>query len=108
MLTKKRESTGLKHLNDNKAFIGYSNDMDDIYENIEEYNPNMKHKVLIVFDDMIPDILSNKRLNPDIDFKDFMDLYKKCTTKPYSFLIIDDTLGLDNPLHFRKNLLERI
>ena len=60
----KSESTGLKYLNDLKAFIEYSNDMDDIYENIEEYNPNKKRKVLIVFDDMIGDTLSNKKLNP--------------------------------------------
>ena len=44
----------------------------------------------------------------DIDFKDFMNLYKKCTTKPYSFLVIDATLASDNPSRFRKNLLERI
>ena len=44
----------------------------------------------------------------DIDFRDFMNFYKKCTAKPYSFLVIDATLGLDNPLRFRKNLLERI
>ena len=43
-----------------------------------------------------------------IDFEDFMNLYRKCTAKPYSFLIIDATLASDNPLCFRKNLLERI
>ena len=37
-----------------------------------------------------------------------MNFYKKCTAKPYSFLVIDATLALDNPLRFRKNLLERI
>ena len=42
LLINKRESTGLKYLNDSKAFIEYSNDVDDIYENIEEYNPNEK------------------------------------------------------------------
>ena len=138
--------------------------MDDIYKNIEEYNPNKKRKILIVFDDMIADMLSNKKLNPivtelfirgrklniscfyntilfsvprnirqtsthyfiikipnkrelqqtalnhlsDIDFKDFISLYKKCTAKPYSFLVIDATLASDNPLRFRENLLERI
>ena len=41
-LINKRESTGLKYLNDSKVFIEYSNDMDDIYKNIEEYNPNKK------------------------------------------------------------------
>ena len=44
----------------------------------------------------------------DIDFKDFMNLYKKCTAKPYSFLVIDTTPASDNPLHFTKNLLENI
>ena len=44
----------------------------------------------------------------DIDFKDFMDLYKKCTAKLYSFLVIDATLASDSPLRFRKNLSERI
>ena len=63
-LINKRESTGLKHLNDSKAFIKYSNDMDDIYKNIEEYNPNKKQKILIVFDDLIADMLSNKKINP--------------------------------------------
>ena len=63
-LINKRESTNLKHFNNFKAFIGYSNDMDDIYKKIEEYNPNKKRKTLIVFDDMIADVLSNKKINP--------------------------------------------
>ena len=44
----------------------------------------------------------------DIDFQDFMNLYKKCTAKPYSFLVIDTTLASDNSSRFGKNLLERI
>ena len=60
----KRESAGLRHLNDSKAFIEYSNDMNDIYENIEEYNPNKNRTILIFFDDMIADMLSNKKPNP--------------------------------------------
>ena len=44
----------------------------------------------------------------DIDFKDFMNLYKKCTKKPYSFLVVDATIASDNPLPFRKNLMEWI
>ena len=44
----------------------------------------------------------------DIDFKGFMNLYKKCTAKPYSSLVIDTTLASDNPLRFRNKLLERI
>ena len=60
-LINKRESTGLKHLNDFRAFMESSNDMDDIYKNIEEYNSNKKCKILIVFDDMIADMISNKK-----------------------------------------------
>ena len=65
-LINKQESTGLKRFNDSKAFIEYLNDMDDIYKNIEEHNPSKKHKILIVSDDMIADILSNKKLNPKL------------------------------------------
>ena len=57
MLINKREITALKYLNDSKTFIEYSNDMDDIYENITEYNTNKKQEILIVFIDMIPDML---------------------------------------------------
>ena len=46
-----------------KLFIQYSNDMDNIYKKIEEYNPKQKREMLIVFDDMIPNILSNKKSN---------------------------------------------
>ena len=140
----------------------YSNDMQDVYKNIEDYNPIKKRKVLIVFDDMIADMISNNRLNAmvtelfirgrklniyivfikqsyfkvpkdvrlnsthffmmkipnkrelqqialnhssDIDFKDFMNIYKKYTKEPYSFLVNDTTLPSDDPLRFRKNLL---
>ena len=64
LLINKREGLGLKHCNDLKAFIEYSNTIDDIYENIEEYNLNKERKILIVFDDMIADMLNNKKLNP--------------------------------------------
>ena len=63
-LINKQESTALKHFNDSKAFTGSSNYIDNIYKNIEEYNPNKKRKIFIVFDDMIPDMLSNKKPNP--------------------------------------------
>ena len=62
-LINKRESIGLKHFNDPKAFIEYSNDMQDVYENINEYNTGKKSKILIVFDDMIADMINNKKLN---------------------------------------------
>ena len=124
--------------------------MDDIYKNIEEYNPNKNQKVLIVLDDIIADMFCNKKLNPivtelfirgrklnislvlitlyyfavpkslrlnsthnfvmkilnkkelqesainhssDIDLQDFMNLYKRCTEKSYSLLVIDTTLA---------------
>ena len=60
-LIKKRESTSLKHLNDLKPSTEYSTDMDGIYKNIEEYNPNKKQKILIVFDDMIAGMFNNKK-----------------------------------------------
>ena len=62
-LINKRESAGLKHFNDSKVFIEYSNDKDNIYKNIQEYDPNKKRKILIVFD-LIADMISNKKLNP--------------------------------------------
>ena len=62
-LIKKREIIGIKHFNDPKAFIEYSNDMHDVYNNINDYNPNKENKILIVFDDMIADMINNKKLN---------------------------------------------
>ena len=66
LLINKSQGSGLKHFNDSKAFIEYSNDIGDIYENIEEYYPNKKRKMLIVFDDITADMLSNKKLNPTV------------------------------------------
>ena len=60
-MIKKLENAEIKNLNDPSAFIEYSNTMDDIYSNIDDYNPKRKRKVLIVFDDMIADIMTNKK-----------------------------------------------
>ena len=152
---------GLDHFDDDKAFTKYSNDMQDIYKNIEGYNLGKKRKILIVFDDMIADMINDKKLNPivtelfirgrklnisivfttqsyfkvpkdvrlnsthffimkilnkrelqqtalnhssDIDFKDFMKIYKERTKEPYSFLLNDTILQSGNPLKFRYNL----
>ena len=160
LLIKKRKDSGVKNLNDPDAFIEYSNTMNDVYGNIDDYNLKRKSKVLIVFDDMIADIMTNKnfqatikklfircrklnislvfiaqsyfsvlkevRLNSthhliikvhnrgelqqiainhsvDIDYKDFLKIYKNCTKEPYSFLTINTTLPTDNPIRFRKN-----
>ena len=58
-----REKAGLKCFNDPKAFIEYSNDMCDVYKTIDEYNIDKQRKILIVFDDMIADIIKDKKLN---------------------------------------------
>ena len=62
-LINKREGVGINHFNDPKAFIEYSNDMRDVYKNINYYNPDKENKILIVFDDMITDMINNKKLN---------------------------------------------
>ena len=62
-LTNKREDVGIDYFNDPKAFIEYSNDMRDVYKNINYYNPDKENKILIVFDDMIADMIHNKKLN---------------------------------------------
>ena len=135
--------------------------MQGVYKNIDEYNIDKEHKILTIFDDMIADMINNKKLNSiatelfirgrelnislvfiiqsyfkvpkdvrlnsthflimkipskrelqqialnhssDIDFKDFIKIYNKCTAEPYSYLVNDTTLASDNPLRFRKNL----
>ena len=140
----------------------YSNDMQDVYKNIEDYNPIKNRTILIVFGDIIADMINNNKLNPvvielfirdrklnisivfitqsyfkvpkdvtlnsthffilkipnkkelqqialnhssHIDFKDFIQIHKKCTTEPYFFLVNDTTLASVDPLRFRKNLL---
>ena len=134
--------------------------MQDSYKNMEEYNLGKRRKILTVFDDMIPDMINNEKLNPivtelfirgrelnisvifitqsyfnvpkygrlnsthlcimkipnkrklqqialnhssDIDLKDFIKVYKKCTPEPYFFLVSDTTLPSDNSLRFRQN-----
>ena len=62
-LNKKRENIGIKHLNNPNAFIECSNSMDDVYEVINDYNPSRKRKKLIVFGDMIADVMTNKKFH---------------------------------------------
>ena len=63
LINKRDQNVGLKRFNDPKAFIDYSNDMHDVYKNINNYNPDNEKKILIVFDDMIADMINNKKLN---------------------------------------------
>ena len=62
-LINKRESNGLKHLNEFKVFTEYSNNMHNLYKNINAYNPDRGNKILIVFDDMIADMINSKKLD---------------------------------------------
>ena len=153
-MIKKLKDAGIKHLNDPNAFIECSNTMDDVYEDIHDYNSSRKRKSLIVFDDMIADIMTNKkfqaiikelflrcrklsislafttqsyffvpkdvRLNSthylimkinnkielqniainhsaDIDYQEFIKIYRECTKEPYNFLTIDTTLPASDP-----------
>ena len=62
-LINKREGVVINHFNDPKAFIEYSNDMRNVCKNINHYNPKKENEILIVFDDMIADMIQNKKLN---------------------------------------------
>ena len=151
-LIRNRENAGIRHLNDSKVFIRCS-------------NTNRRRKILIVFDDVIADIMTNKKIqslikelfircrklnislvfitqsyffvqkdvrlnsthylimkinnrkelknipinhSADIDYQDFMKIYRECTREPYSFLTIDTTLPSSNPLIFGKNLFHNL
>ena len=65
ILIKKRENAGIKHYNDPNAFIECFNTMDDVYENINDYNPSKE--MLIVFEDIIADITINKKFQAIIN-----------------------------------------
>ena len=159
-LIKKRENAEIKNLNDPNTFIECSYTMDGVYSNFDDYNPKRKKKDLIVFDDMVADIMTNKRFqaiikelfircrklnislvfitqsyfsvpkevrlnstnylirkihnkielqqiainhSADIDYRDFLKIYRNCTSETYSFLTIGTTLTADNLMRFRKN-----
>ena len=82
-LIEKRENAGIKNLNDPNAFIKYSNTMDDVYDDINGYNLKRKRKVLIVFDDMIADIITNKKFQAIIK-----ELFIRCRKLNFSLVFI--------------------
>ena len=82
-LIKNRENAGIKHVNNSKAFIECSNTRDDVYENINDYNPTRKRKSLIVFDDMIVDIMTNKKLQSTLK-----ELFIRCRKLNISLVFI--------------------
>ena len=65
-LINKRGGVGINRFNDPKAFIEYSNDMRNVYKNINYYNPDIKNKILIVLDDVIANMIQNKKLNSKV------------------------------------------
>ena len=83
ILIKKREDAGIKYLNDPNAFIECSNTMDYVYENIHDYNSNRKRKILIVFDDMIADIMTNRKFQATIK-----ELFIRCRKLNISLIFI--------------------
>ena len=86
-MIRKREIAGTKHLNDLKAFIDCSNTIDDVYNGNDEYNPTRKGKILIVFDDMIADIVSNKKFQILVK-----ELFIRCRKLNISLVFITHSL----------------
>ena len=82
-LIEKLENAGIKNYNDPTAFIEYSNTIDDVFSNIYDYNPKRKRKILIVFDDMISDIMTNKRFQAIIK-----ELFTRCRKLNISLVFI--------------------
>ena len=66
-LINKRESMGLKHFSNPKAFIEYLNDMQDVYKNIDEYTVDKERKTLLFFDDMIDVMINDEKLNSIVE-----------------------------------------
>ena len=62
-LIKIREKVGIDHHNDPRVYTEYSNDIHDVYKNINYYSPDKENKILIIIDDMIADMINNKKLN---------------------------------------------
>ena len=82
-LIKNREDAGIKILDDLTAFIEYSNTMDDVYNNIDDYKRERKRKILTVFDDMSADIMTNKRFQTMIK-----ELFIRCRKLNLSLVFI--------------------
>ena len=96
-LIQKRKDVGIKHLNDSKTLIEYSNTMDGVYNNIDDYNPNRKRKILIVFDDMIADTTTNKKFQAVIK-----ELFIRCKKLIIS-LVLNTQSNFSVPKEVRLN-----
>ena len=87
----------------------YSNDMDDIYKSIEEYNPNKKCKILVIFDDMIADMLSNKKFNPIVTELFFRDrkLNNSLVSITQSYFAVPTNIRLNSAHYFVMKILSK-
>ena len=93
---------GIMYFNDFEAFIEYSNDVSDIYQNSAEYNPNKNRKILIVFDDMIADIIINEKLNPILAelFIRGRKLNNSLVFNTQSYFVIPKNIRLNSTYYF--------
>ena len=110
ILIKKREDAGIKHLNNPNTFIECSNTMDDVYENINDYNLIRKRKTIIVFDDMIADIMGNKRFQAII--KELFIRYRKLNISlvfiTQSYLSVPKDVRLNTTHYFIMKIYNKI
>ena len=97
-LIKKRKDARIKHLNDPNAFIECSNMMDDVYENIHDYNSSRNRKILIVFDDVIAEIMTNKKFQAIIK-----ELFIRCRKLNISLLFITQSFFFFFPKDVKLN-----
>ena len=86
LLINRRKKVGIKKLKTSTAFIDYSQTIDDVYENLEDYDPLKKRKVLIVFDDMIADVEDNKKSSPIV-----IELFLRGTNLNMSLVFISQS-----------------
>ena len=86
MLINRRKKVGIKKLKTSTAFIDYSQTIDNVYENLKDYDPLKKRKVLIVFDDMIADVEDNKKSSPIV-----IELFLRGTNLNMSLVFISQS-----------------
>ena len=92
LLIKKPQDAVMKHLNDPSALIEYSGTMDNVYNDIDHYNPKGKRTILIVFDDMIADIMANKKIQAII--KELFIRCRKLKISLYNIFIIQSYISV--------------
>ena len=99
------EKVGIDHHNNPKAYIGYSNDVRDVYKNINHSNLDKENKILIVFDDMIADMIYNKKLDSILTelFIGARELNISLVFILQSYFKVPKDVTLNTALFYRKN-----